>query len=45
MAAHFIAGGLAQTMTTWLNGTVTLPEEELVDTCTELLLSMAIHTR
>ncbi|ABG97121.1 MULTISPECIES: TetR/AcrR family transcriptional regulator [Rhodococcus] len=45
LAAHFMVGGLAQTLTAWLNGTVTLPEEELVDTCTELLLSMAIHTR
>jgi hypothetical protein len=40
-----MVGGLAQTLTTWLNGTVTLPEYELVDTSTELLLSMAVHTR
>ncbi|MDV7354570.1 TetR/AcrR family transcriptional regulator [Rhodococcus oxybenzonivorans] len=45
LAAHFMVGGLAQTLTAWLNGTVTLPEEDLVNTCTDLLLSMAIHTR
>ncbi|MEU2005678.1 TetR/AcrR family transcriptional regulator [Rhodococcus sp. NPDC019627] len=45
LAAHFMVGGLAQTLTAWLNGTVSLPEEDLVNTCTDLLLSMAIHTR
>ncbi|MCQ4120905.1 TetR/AcrR family transcriptional regulator [Rhodococcus tibetensis] len=45
LAAHFMVGGLAQTLTAWLNGTVSLPEEDVVDTCTDLLLSMAIHTR
>lgn len=45
LAAYFMVGGLAQALTAWLNGTVSLQEEELVDACTDLLLSMAIHTR
>ncbi|QNG20211.1 TetR/AcrR family transcriptional regulator [Rhodococcus triatomae] len=45
LTAHFMVGGFAQTLTAWLNGTVTLGEEEVVDICTELLLSLAIHTR
>src|SRR5205807_2521139 len=41
VTAHFAVGGLAQTLTAWLNGPLNLTEQELVDHCTELFLSIA----
>ncbi|NLU84830.1 TetR/AcrR family transcriptional regulator [Rhodococcus sp. HNM0569] len=44
LVAHFVVGGFAQALTAWLTGTVELDESDVVDTCTELLLSLAPAT-
>ncbi len=45
LAAHYVVGGLAQVMTAWLDGTVPLDAHEVVDECTELLLTMSAQLR
>ncbi|MGW1680935.1 TetR/AcrR family transcriptional regulator [Saccharopolyspora sp. NPDC002376] len=41
LTTHFIVGGLAQTLTAWLDGTLRLEEPEVVEHCTGLLLTIA----
>ncbi|MFD6856174.1 TetR/AcrR family transcriptional regulator [Rhodococcus sp. NPDC060086] len=43
LAAHYVVGGLAQALTSWLDETVPLSQEEVVEECTELLVAMAAH--
>lgn len=45
LAAHYVVGGLAQALTAWLDGTVPLEENELVDECSELLLMLSTELR
>lgn len=45
LAAHYVVGGLAQVMTAWLDGTVPLDAGDVVDECTELLLTMSAQLR
>ncbi|MCK8675011.1 TetR/AcrR family transcriptional regulator [Rhodococcus sp. NPDC003382] len=45
LAAHFVVGGLAQALTSWLDGTVPLEEDEVVEACTELLLTASTMMR
>ncbi|RNL82193.1 TetR/AcrR family transcriptional regulator [Halostreptopolyspora alba] len=39
--SQFIVGGLAQTLTAWLDGTVELERHQIVDRCTEIFLAIA----
>lgn len=39
--AEALVGGLAQTLTSWLNGTLEAAEDEIVDHCAELFLAVA----
>jgi AcrR family transcriptional regulator len=41
LAAEFLVGGFAQALTSWLNGTLAVSPEELVDHCTDLFLAVA----
>lgn len=41
LTAQFVVGGFGQVLTAWLDGTVTVTEDELVDHCTELFLRIA----
>jgi AcrR family transcriptional regulator len=41
LTTEFLVGGLAQTLTSWLNGTLALPEEALITRCTEIFLHLA----
>lgn len=41
LTTHFIVGGLAQTLTAWLDGTLELDEARLIDHCTEIFLAIA----
>lgn len=43
LAAHYVVGGLAQALTSWLDETVPLSQEDVVEECTELLVAMAAH--
>ncbi len=43
-AAHFVVGGVAQTISAWLNGTVRLSPAELVDYLTTLLNELGSPT-
>ncbi|MFD6882650.1 TetR/AcrR family transcriptional regulator [Rhodococcus sp. BL-253-APC-6A1W] len=45
LAAHYVVGGLAQAMTAWLDGTVPLDADDVVEQCTELLLTMSAQLR
>ena len=36
LVTEFLVGGLAQTLTSWLNGTLRLSEAQMVEHCTEL---------
>ncbi|UYP18512.1 TetR/AcrR family transcriptional regulator [Rhodococcus sp. Z13] len=45
MAAHYVVGGLAQALTAWLDGTVPLTHDEVVEECTELLLTLSLQLR
>ena len=45
LAAHFVVGGLAQALTSWLDATVVLTESEVVDACTELLFAASTILR
>ncbi|WP_158893185.1 TetR/AcrR family transcriptional regulator [Amycolatopsis anabasis] len=39
LLAEFLVGGLAQTLTAWLDGTLPLAESDVVDQCTRLFLT------
>jgi AcrR family transcriptional regulator len=41
LTSQFAVGGLAQTLTSWLNGVVDVDEETLVAHCTEVFLAIA----
>jgi AcrR family transcriptional regulator len=41
LTTHFIVGGLAQTLTAWLDGTLDVEEDRLVAHCTEIFLAIA----
>ncbi|GAA0518014.1 hypothetical transcriptional regulator [Saccharopolyspora subtropica] len=41
LTTQFIVGGLAQTLTAWLDGTLRVDDRELVDRCTEIFLALA----
>ncbi|MGW5649532.1 TetR/AcrR family transcriptional regulator [Saccharopolyspora sp. NPDC003752] len=41
LTTHFIVGGLAQTLTAWLDGTLDVDEPHLIDHCTEIFLAIA----
>lgn len=43
LAAHYVVGGLAQALTAWLDETVPLSRDDVIEECTELLLAMASH--
>lgn len=45
LAAHYVVGGLAQVLTAWLDGTLPLEQDVVVDECTELLLTMSAQLR
>ena len=45
LAAHYVVGGLAQALTAWLDGTVPLSHDDVVEECTELLLTMSTQLR
>lgn len=44
LTAQFLVGGLAQTLTAWLDGTLEIDKHDLVDHCTELFLATADRT-
>ncbi|WP_344679461.1 TetR/AcrR family transcriptional regulator [Saccharopolyspora taberi] len=41
LTADFLVGGLAQTLSSWLGGTLDVSEEEIVDKCTGLFIAVA----
>ncbi|MFC4003592.1 TetR/AcrR family transcriptional regulator [Prauserella oleivorans] len=41
IASEMLVGGLAQTLTSWLNGTLPATEEEIVEYCAEHFLAVA----
>jgi AcrR family transcriptional regulator len=41
LATEFLVGGFAQTLASWLNGTVEVSPPELVEHCTRLFLALA----
>lgn len=45
LVAHYVVGGLAQVLSAWLDGTVPLEQDDIVDECTELLLTMSVQLR
>ncbi len=45
LAAHYVVGGLAQALTAWLDGTVPLSHDDVVEECTELLVTMSAQLR
>lgn len=45
LAAQFVVGGLAQTLTAWLSGTLTMSEEELVAECVKIFTAVADRER
>ncbi|MEE2033469.1 TetR/AcrR family transcriptional regulator [Rhodococcus chondri] len=45
LAAHYVVGGLAQALTAWLDDTVPLSQEDVVDECTELVYTMSAVLR
>ena len=44
LTAQFLVGGLAQALTAWLDNTLNISENDLVDRCTELFLATADTT-
>lgn len=44
LSAQFLVGGLAQTLTAWLDGTLPVDRSDLVDRCTALFLAAAATT-
>ncbi|GAB3290147.1 hypothetical protein [Parasphingorhabdus pacifica] len=44
LTAQFLVGGLARALTAWLDGTLQVSEDGLVDGCTELFLARAEKT-
>ncbi|GHF41057.1 TetR family transcriptional regulator [Amycolatopsis bartoniae] len=45
LAAQFLVGGLAQTLTSWLDGTLELTEDELVEECGGIFAAVAARRR
>lgn len=45
LAAHFVVGGLAQVLTAWLEGDSPLGQDEVIDACTDFLLTMSSQAR
>ncbi|MFF3181220.1 TetR/AcrR family transcriptional regulator [Rhodococcus pyridinivorans] len=45
LAAHYVVGGLAQALAAWLDGTVPLSHDDVVEECTELLITMSAQLR
>jgi AcrR family transcriptional regulator len=43
LAAQFAVGGLAQTLTAWLNGHLEIDQERLVEHCTDMFLALMSH--
>ncbi|MEV5749147.1 hypothetical protein AB0L00_15130 [Actinoallomurus sp. NPDC052308] len=41
LAAQFVVGGLAQTLTAWLSGTLAMSEDELVAECAHIFTALA----
>jgi AcrR family transcriptional regulator len=41
LLADFLVGGLAQTLTSWLDGTIELDEDRLIEHCTEVFASVS----
>ncbi len=45
LAAHYVVGGLAQALTAWLDGTVPMDRDDVIEECTELLLIISEQLR
>jgi AcrR family transcriptional regulator len=45
LVAQFIVGGLAQTLTAWLSGALSMTEAELVSSCAEIFTAIADRRR
>lgn len=45
LSTQFVVGGLAQTLTTWLDGTLAMSREELVEHCTEIFLALGARSQ
>jgi hypothetical protein len=43
LAAQFAVGGVAQTLTAWLNGHLEIDQERLVEHCTDMFLALMSH--
>lgn len=41
LATQFLVGGLAQTLTAWLDGSLNIEQHELVESCVELFIAIA----
>ncbi|MFF5989284.1 TetR/AcrR family transcriptional regulator [Prauserella flavalba] len=44
VTAELLVGGLAQTLTSWLDGTLPASEEEIVEHCGDIFFTVAEHT-